>query len=638
MKNKKIFSLFLSFFILGSMVLIQTNKVFGSTVITERLQGKDRFETAIAISMAGWPISENIVLATGENFPDALSAAPLAKQLNAPILLVGKTLDSAIETEINRLKVINVYIVGGEGVVSNNIKEQLEGKNLTVTRLSGNDRYETSLTIANYIFDYFSVGSEIVVATGEGFPDALSIAPVAASMAMPILLSPKTELPESVQRYIIDKNVKKAFVVGGTGVLSERVMQQLPSPERVFGADRFETNIAVLNRFASDLTFDKVYVATGSNFPDALAGSALAPITLSPIILIINIPEQISKDFVLSKISIISKVKVLGGAGVVSETAIGDLLFRSQMTDKASSENNSINQFKVVKQGDWLYYYDYKQNGVFKMMSDGSSKKRLTSGTAYFINVVGDWIYFVDEGYGNIRKAKTDGSSTSIVPVVLPVTYYKFISDLTIFNNKLYFVYNGSLYNANLDGSNCEWLYGRQDGVIGVLRQFVIRNNQMYYINITNGKEIIYRANMDGTSITQITFTPSYNINISVNWIYYNNLNDNRKIYRTSVDGELYPLQGSPFGEMLGIRDQKTEKVSDDGSLGGLNVYGDWIYYGNESDGRNLYKIKTDGSNRTKLNDHPSTYINIVDGWIYYVSNATVYKMKLDGGNDQIVQ
>lgn len=214
---------------------------------------------------------------------------------------------------------------------------------------------------------------------------------------------------------------------------------------------------------------------------------------MSPIVLINSIPEQVSKDFIISKISIISNVNVLGGTSVISEASIDDLLFRSQMVDKSSSENNSINHFKVVKQGDWLYYYDYKQSGIFKMTSDGRSKNRLTSGTAYFINVVEDWIYFVDESYGNIRKAKTDGSITSIVPVSLPETYYKFISDLTVFNNKLYFVYNGNLYTSNLDGSNCKNLYGRQDGIIGVLRQFVIRNNQMYYINTTNGNEIIYR-------------------------------------------------------------------------------------------------------------------------------------------------
>ncbi|MGK0468137.1 MAG: putative cell wall-binding protein [Clostridium sp.] len=211
-------------------------------------------------------------MATGKNFPDALSAAPLAKQLNAPILLVGKTLDSTLNTELIRLNVKNVFIVGGEGAVSKAIKEQLEQNHLTVTRLAGNNRYVTSLNIANYIVEKFNVGTEIVVATGEGFPDALSIAPIAANKGMPIILSPKNQFPDSAKKYITDNKVTKAFVIGGTGVISDKVMQQLPSPERLGGADRFVTNVTILNRFASDISFDKTYVATGNNFPDALAG------------------------------------------------------------------------------------------------------------------------------------------------------------------------------------------------------------------------------------------------------------------------------------------------------------------------------------------------------------------------------
>ena len=617
--------------IIVSSLLIPSSKVFATTAITQRLQGANRFETAIAISRAGWTTSDNAIIATGENFPDALSAAPLAKLLNAPILLVGKTLDHALENEINRLKVKNVYIVGSEGVVSKAIKDQLEGENLTVIRLSGNDRYETSLDIANYMFENFYISSEIAVATGEGFADALAIAPIAANKAMPILLSRKTELSEAVLEYITDKQIVKAFVIGSTGVLSDKVMQTLPSPERVFGANRYETNIAILKRFERDLTFDNIYVATGNNFPDALAGSALAPISLSPIVLINQIPAQITKDFILSKISIIAKVNVLGSEGVVSEAAIDDLLFRTKTLDKTSSENNAQNQFNVVKQGDWLYFYDYKQNGIFKMKGDGSSKQRLTRGWARYINVVGDAIYFVDESYGKIRKAKTDGSENVILPLVLPEAGYKNIGDLTIFNNRLYFTYSAGLYTADLDGSNCKGIYG-----LGVIRQFVIRNNQIYYVNMSANDEI-FRENLDGTSFTQITNTPSYVINIAGNWIYYTNDNDGRRIYRASIEGDLYQFYSRDYGEILGIRDQKIEKVTEDSSLGSFNVYEDWIYYSNQSDGYKLYKIKTDGTNRTKLNDRLSTYINIVDGWIYYISNATVYKMKLDGANDQTV-
>jgi putative cell wall-binding protein len=132
-----------------------SNKVLAAT--TERLQGVDRYATSISISKSGWETSENVVLASGLDFPDALSAAPLAKQLNAPILLIGGGLDTALNNELNRLQIKNIFLVGGEGVVSKSIKEQLESKGIIVTRLSGNDRYETSLSIANYIIEYYMI-------------------------------------------------------------------------------------------------------------------------------------------------------------------------------------------------------------------------------------------------------------------------------------------------------------------------------------------------------------------------------------------------------------------------------------------------------------------------------------------------
>ena len=110
-----------SVLLVSSIILMPSNKVFAATI--QRLQGLDRYETSISISKSGWKTSDNVVLASGLDFPDALSAAPLAKQLNAPILLIGTTLDTAINNELNRLQVKNVFVVGGEGVVSKSIKD-----------------------------------------------------------------------------------------------------------------------------------------------------------------------------------------------------------------------------------------------------------------------------------------------------------------------------------------------------------------------------------------------------------------------------------------------------------------------------------------------------------------------------------
>jgi putative cell wall-binding protein len=639
MRNNKGFAFILALIILVGSFMFPVGKasaqLMGAPTI-QRHEGLDRYATALSISEAGWESSDSVILATGEDFPDALSATPLAKQLDSPILLVGKTLDSILTSELKRLQVTKVFIVGGEGVISTSIQKELESKNLVVTRLAGNDRYETSIMIADYMKKNFSISSEAVIATGEGFPDALSIAPIAAIKAMPILLSTKTELPTLVKTYIEESKVTKTYVIGGTGVILDDVMQQLPAPERISGQDRYATNIAILNRFDQNLSFEKIFIATANDFPDALAGSALAPRTRSPILLNNTIPEQVSKDFVLSNISRISQAAVLGGTGVLSETAVQNLLLITPATEVLTSANNDLNDFRVVKLGDSIYYYDYELKGIFKANSSNPSvKTRLTSGEAHYLTVFGDYIYFIEAGYKTMSRVKTDGSDKSVVPVHLSYTPILLLSDLTIYNNRLYFNDHGAIYRADLDGSNVTRIYGREDGVLGSPRQFLIRNNQFYYVNMSNWEEITYRANTDGTEITQVTYTPSYDLNISGNWLYYTNTNDNYKIYRTRLDGELYPLQGSSYGEMLGIRYQKTELVSEYGAHGGLNVYGEWVYFANERDGRNLYKIKIDGTEMTKLNNRPTAYINITDGWIYYVSNAVVYRMKLDGTTEQ---
>jgi putative cell wall-binding protein len=305
-----------------------TIKTYASLKI-DRLAGDDRYKTAVEISKAGWKSADNIVLATGENFPDALCAAPLAKQLNAPILLTGKaSFDSNTESEIKRLEAKNVFIIGGTGVISDDIKAKLESMGLKVKRLYGQDRYETAINVASYTG--VSFGKEIAVAIGDDFPDALSISPIAAQKGMPIILVPKDNLPESVKSYISSKEITKTYIIGGSDIISDSVVNEFPAFERIDGNDKYLRNIAVLIKFQGDIKLDKVYLATGENYPDALAGSALAQVTSSPIILINSTPQQSIISLITANLSNIlsnvKEIKVLGGEGAVPSSILQALL------------------------------------------------------------------------------------------------------------------------------------------------------------------------------------------------------------------------------------------------------------------------------------------------------------------------
>lgn len=290
-----------------------------------RLSGYDRYETSISISKMGWNTSKYVVLASGENFPDALSAGPLAKKYSAPILLTeAKTLDSRVEMEIGRLKADTVYIVGGTGVIYSDIENRLKSKGISCKRLAGSDRFGTAVKVASEI----GTANGVFIANGFNYPDALSIASYAAFKGMPILLTETDALPDSIRQFISANKIGKSFIIGGTGVVSNKVMGILPNPERLSGRDRYETNIIALNRFGSEFNLKTVMIASGEGFPDALSGSAFASLTKSPIILTASMEKDISPktvQYITNNRNIIISKYILGGSGVVPEKVVNYL-------------------------------------------------------------------------------------------------------------------------------------------------------------------------------------------------------------------------------------------------------------------------------------------------------------------------
>lgn len=291
---------------------------FTTGVEFERLYGSNRFKTSVAISKDGFTKSDYVVLATGEDFPDALCAAPLAAKYGAPILLTSKdSLSIEVDNEISRLEAKEVFIVGGTGVISDNIRISLQNKGIKVTRISGVNRYETSLEVAKYIEN---PSKEVFIATGENYPDALSIAAYAGSNQIPILLTNKNKLSSNISNFIKNEMITKSYVIGGTGVISNNVLNSLPSPERIGGSNRYETNYNILARFP--FFYGETYFATGLKFADALAGAALAAVLNNPIILVDDsMPNYIVEAIKENRDMIVMK-KILGGTGAVSDNII----------------------------------------------------------------------------------------------------------------------------------------------------------------------------------------------------------------------------------------------------------------------------------------------------------------------------
>ncbi|MFD3155893.1 cell wall-binding repeat-containing protein [Haloimpatiens sp. FM7330] len=291
--------------------------------VTVRFAGSNRYKTSVEISKNNWSTSDYVILASGEDFPDALSAAPLAKKYNAPILLIeNNSMNSDIVQEIQRLGANNAFIVGGTGVISENVENQLGNLNIVYTRIQGEDRYETSVKIAEII----GTNSGVVIASGENFPDALSIASIAAQNQMPILLTQKNVLPTVVDDFIKNNSSNKYYVIGGKAVVSDEVVNGLSNLKRLSGSNRYETNLAVINEFLSGINKENVYVATGQAFPDALAGSAAAAKTSSMIVLT-NDFHTSTNSIVESNLQSISNIKILGGTSRISDELINKTIY-----------------------------------------------------------------------------------------------------------------------------------------------------------------------------------------------------------------------------------------------------------------------------------------------------------------------
>ena len=300
--------------------------VASDAIIVTRLNGNTRVYTAIEISKEGWAAGtcSSVVLANAYNYPDALAGVPLAYALDAPILLTpDDVLDPAVVTEIKRLGAKNVYILGGTAVISNNIENTLKNLGKSVKRIYGNSRFDTAVKIAQEIGTLNGTASDVFFVYSNNYADALSISSVAAIKGAPVLyIAADGELTDSVKNYLNSAAIKTATILGGSGAISFSAESNIrtagvSSVSRIYGDTRFETCIKINESFASVLSSDHICVATGLNFPDALAGGVISAKLHAPLLLVPAELSTLQTDYISARSP--SEVYIFGGTGVVSD-------------------------------------------------------------------------------------------------------------------------------------------------------------------------------------------------------------------------------------------------------------------------------------------------------------------------------
>lgn len=305
-----------------------------------RFGGATRYETSRIIAennFKGYDM-KNIVIASGNNFPDGLSGVTLARRLNAPLLLVDNNPeDSGSQVVLqyilqNLKKDGNIYILGGQGAVSSSYVEYLTQRGYigtNIVRIGGMNRNETSVNIAKKL--NLTKGTPVVIANDSSFADALSISSKAGSSQMPILLTSKDSLNKEVENYIKDIMPSKVYIIGETGAISENVKNRISEITslsdnkivRLGGQTRYETSEKINNYFYQS-DFKSVYVAVGENFPDSLSGSAAAAFNNGAPLVLVSDNSYVTSARTINYLTVGNKVtlNIFGGDRTVTNYLI----------------------------------------------------------------------------------------------------------------------------------------------------------------------------------------------------------------------------------------------------------------------------------------------------------------------------
>lgn len=283
-----------------------------------RIFGQNRYQTAIEVSKQLSSGSDTVIITSGIQFADALVAAGLSQDSNGsgfhPIFVTGGSLEPDLVAHLDTMSIQKAIIVGGTNVVSQQVETYFNQREVEVTRLAGNNRFET----ANRVAETLQTKNIAILVNGFSFPDALSIAPFAASNGYPIYLTDGNTLDPTTLF-----NIEKAdtvYLIGGEAVISKDIESLLSidkSVIRLGGKDRFATSIKVAKKLYSSDT--NLMIANGFVFADALVAAPLGATLQGPILLTAQqyLPAEVGNYLktVQSK-----KVVVLGGEKAVNES------------------------------------------------------------------------------------------------------------------------------------------------------------------------------------------------------------------------------------------------------------------------------------------------------------------------------
>ncbi|MEG1831609.1 MAG: S8 family serine peptidase [Raoultibacter sp.] len=299
------------------------------------LAGSTALDTMAAIAADAFTpgACKTVIVTTKDSFQDALCAAGLAGALkkaspyqDVPVLITEKAqLSTQTAETIAQLGAQKALIVGGEAVVSEEVKTALEGKGLATSRVWGATAIETALRANELAGAVGNISETAIVATSAHFADALAVAPYAYAKGAPIYLTDANGALDAPTLAAL-KNFAHIRIVGGAAVVSDATQRALiaqgATVKRWSGTDCYQTSARIAEGAVGEgvLSFSTLCVATGKNYYDALSASSAAGSRLAPLLLV---DEGDAASYGITAViaankAAIAAVQFLGGPAVVT--------------------------------------------------------------------------------------------------------------------------------------------------------------------------------------------------------------------------------------------------------------------------------------------------------------------------------
>jgi putative cell wall-binding protein len=285
------------------------------------VSGANRFETSVAASRTGWPgTARAVVLATGEDYANALAASALAGTVGGPLLLTPTAfLYPGLGDEIDRLRPETVYVVG---MLDSAVEAAVAARGHRVERVGSGDRYGTSYDLARRAIELGASAGTVLVASGDAFPDALAASALAAGLRLPILLVPAAGGGEELRAAVAELGSTRVWVIGGPAAVPDETVAGLPGLERLYGAERTATARAVAERAYALGLQGRPLLASADTFPDGLSGGVLAGVASRAPILLTHRRELSAATYGWLDGKGFDAVIVVGGSAAVSPMAV----------------------------------------------------------------------------------------------------------------------------------------------------------------------------------------------------------------------------------------------------------------------------------------------------------------------------